>query len=91
MAVTWDLVRSDVPAATKKATLLQFDRVLGLQLTSWQPFEAVVPEVLMALIQQRQQARAEKRWQDADTLREQVKAAGYTIDDTPQGPRVRSR
>jgi cysteinyl-tRNA synthetase len=42
-------------------------------------------------VQQRQQARAAKRWQDADALRKQVKAAGYAIDDTPEGPRVRSQ
>jgi cysteinyl-tRNA synthetase len=65
--------------------------VLGLRLAAWQPVEAVVPEAIWALVQQRQHARAEKRWQDADALREQVKAAGYDIDDTPQGPRIRSR
>jgi cysteinyl-tRNA synthetase len=91
MAVTWDLVRSDVPAATKQATLWQFDRVLGLQLSTWPPAETVVPEALMALLQQRQQARAEQRWQDADAPREQLKAAGYTVDDTPQGPRLHSQ
>jgi cysteinyl-tRNA synthetase len=42
-------------------------------------------------VQQRQHARAEQRWQEADALREQVQAAGYDIDDTPQGPRLRSR
>lgn len=91
MAVTWDVVRSGLPAATKKATLLQFDRVLGLRLTKWQPPEEAVPEALMTLVQQRQQARAEKRWKDADALREQIKVAGYEIEDTPQGPRVQSR
>jgi cysteinyl-tRNA synthetase len=91
MAVTWDMVRSDLPAATKKATLLQFDRVLGLQLTKWQPPEAAVPEALMTLVQQRQQARAEKRWKDADALREQINVAGYEIEDRPEGPRVHSR
>ena len=91
VAVTWDLVKSDLPAATKKATLLQFDRVLGLRLAEWQPTEEAVPEALMTLLQQRQQARAEKRWKDADELREQVKVAGYEIEDTPQGPRVHSR
>ena len=30
MAVVWDLARSDLPPSTKKATLLLFDRVLGL-------------------------------------------------------------
>jgi cysteinyl-tRNA synthetase len=44
----------------------------------------------MALVEQRQQARAEKRWKDADSLRDQVKEAGYEIEDTPQGARVRA-
>ena len=91
VAATWDLVKSDLPEATKKATLLQFDRVLGLRLAEWQPTEEVVPEALMALVQQRQQARAEKRWEDADALRERVSSAGYEIEDTPQGPRVHAR
>jgi cysteinyl-tRNA synthetase len=91
VALTWELLRSDLPPPTKKATLLQFDRVLGLRLAEWQPAEAVVPEEILVLVQQRHQARAEKRWQDADALREQVKAAGYAIDDTPQGPCVRSQ
>jgi cysteinyl-tRNA synthetase len=91
VALTWELLRSDLPPPTKQATLLQFDRVLGLRLAEWQPAEAVVPEEIMGLVQQRHQARAEKRWQDADALREQVQAAGYAIDDTPQGPCVRSQ
>jgi cysteinyl-tRNA synthetase len=89
--LTWELVKSDLPPSTKKATLLQFDRVLGLRVAEWRPAEAVVPEAIMALVQQRQHARAEKRWQDADALRERVHAAGYDIDDTPQGPCLRSR
>lgn len=91
LALTWELVKSTLPAATKKATLSQFDRVFGLQLAEWHPVEAVVPEGIWKLLRQRQRARAERRWHDADALREQVKAAGYDIDDTPQGPRLRSR
>jgi cysteinyl-tRNA synthetase len=91
LAVTWDLVRSDLPPSSKKATLLEFDRVFGLRLAGWQPAEVVVPEEVMALADQRQQARQEKRWQDADALRDQIRAAGYEIEDTPQGPRLRPR
>ncbi len=91
LALTWELVKSALPASTKKGTLLQFDRVFGLRLAEWHPGEAVVPEAIWVLVQQRQHARAEKRWQEADALREQVQAAGYDIDDTPQGPRLRSR
>jgi cysteinyl-tRNA synthetase len=90
MALTWEVVKSELPPSTKKATLLQFDRVFGLRLAEWQPAEAVVPDAIMVLVQQRQHARAERRWQDADALRGQVQAAGYEIDDTLQGPRLRS-
>lgn len=91
LAVIWELVRSDAPKATKKATLFRFDSVLGLRLSEWQPKEETIPADILTLVQQRQQARTEKRWKDADALREQVKTAGYEIEDTPHGPRVRSR
>jgi cysteinyl-tRNA synthetase len=91
LALTWELGKSALPASTKKATLLQFDRVFGLRLAEWHPGEAVVPAAIWVLVHQRQHARAERRWQAADALRERVKAAGYDIDDTPQGPRLRSR
>jgi cysteinyl-tRNA synthetase len=89
VALTWELVKSDLPAATKKATLCEFDEVLGLRLAEWTPPEEVVPNDVRALAEQRQQARAEKRWQEADALRDQIIAAGYVVADTPQGPHIR--
>ena len=89
MAVLWDLAKSDRPDAVKKATLLHFDRVLGLELAEWRPVEVIVPADIWQLIEQRQQARAARQWSLADQLRTQIGAAGYEVDDTPQGPQVR--
>ncbi len=91
LALTWKLVKSDLPGPVKKATLNEFDRVLGLRLAEWQPKREEVPEEIMLLVGQRQTARVEKRWQEADALRDQVLEAGYEILDTPQGPSVRAR
>jgi cysteinyl-tRNA synthetase len=88
VAVLWDLLKSDRPNSTKKATLLQFDRVLGLGLAEEQLAEEIIPEEIMDWVQQRQQARAAKHWQLADQLRGQISAAGYEVEDMPQGPRV---
>jgi cysteinyl-tRNA synthetase len=44
----------------------------------------------MALVGRREKARSEKQWKAADALREQVRQAGYEIEDTPKGPRVRA-
>jgi cysteinyl-tRNA synthetase len=89
LALVWELVKSDLPAPIKKGTILQFDQVLGLRLPEWQPVEETIPHEIMALVDQRQTARAEKRWKDADRLRDQVRQAGYEIEDTPAGPNVR--
>ena len=91
LAVTWELVKSSLPPATKKATLLMFDRVLGLRLAEWQPAEVDIPVEIQTLAEQRQQARLEKRWADADALRAQITAAGYVVEDTPEGPRVKPK
>jgi cysteinyl-tRNA synthetase len=91
LALAWELAKSDLDPSTKKATLVEFDKIMGLRLAEWQPEEQVVPDGILTLVQERQQARKEKRWQDADALREQVATAGYEIEDTPQGPKVKSR
>ncbi len=91
LALAWELAKSDLDPSTKKATLLEFDKIMGLRLAEWQPEEQVVPDGILTLVQERQQARKEKRWEDADALREQVTTAGYEIEDTPQGPKVKSK
>ena len=91
LAITWELVKSDLPPATKKATILEFDKVLGLRLGEWQPAEEAIPADILKMLDERQSARAEKRWKDADELRNRITAAGFEIEDTPQGPRVKRR
>jgi len=43
------------------------------------------PEVL-ALVEARQTARAQKDWPAADSLRDQIAEMGWQVTDTPQGP-----
>lgn len=90
LALTWELGKSDLPCADKKATILHFDNVLGLRLGEWHPQEEVIPHEIQLLVEQRQKARKEKRFKEADDLREQIIEAGYKIVDTPDGPIVTS-
>jgi cysteinyl-tRNA synthetase len=59
-------------------------------LADWQPVAEEIPTEIQRLVEQRQQARQEKRWQVADALRDQIQAAGFEIEDTPQGPRLKA-
>ena len=79
----------DIPVVIVTAKAQGIDRVLGLHLAQWQPSQEDIPDRVMALVEQRQRARAEKRWAEADALRDQIAAVGYVIEDTPQGPRIR--
>src|SRR5206468_9203826 len=82
LAVAWKLLRGDVASpADAKATLLDFDRVLGLGLATWQPRQTLVPERVQALAEERRQARAAKNWAEADRLRAALHAAGWEMED----------
>ena len=89
LAVTWELVKSDLTNPEKKATLLAFDQVLGLNIAAWIPKQIDVPEEVLALAEQRQAAREAKDWGRADELRDEALAAGYVIEDTKDGPVVK--
>ena len=91
MAVAWDLVKSDLPVSTRKATILKFDEVFGLSLAEWKPQTEEATTEVMELLEQRKLARAEKRWADADAVREQITQLGYEIEDTAQGPKVKKK
>jgi cysteinyl-tRNA synthetase len=43
---------------------------------------------LLALIEERGTARAEKNWARADEIRDILKAKGITLKDTPQGVQI---
>jgi cysteinyl-tRNA synthetase len=86
LALAWELPKSGLPGAVQKATLGWLDEVLGLGLDAWRPEVCPVPDTVQRLVEARQQARAEKRWADADALRAQIEAAGFSVRDTAAGP-----
>ena len=89
LAVLWELLRSDLPDGVKKATVLRFDMALGLDLANWQPAVVAVPQQVQEWMAQREEARKQRRWLDADGLRALVREAGYEIEDTQEGPLAR--
>jgi cysteinyl-tRNA synthetase len=90
VAVAWDVLRSSLPPSVKRATLARFDDVLGLDLSS-PPIGAdgEAPAPIRALAGARQLARARGDYAEADALRSQLRDAGWTMDDRPDGHRLR--
>ncbi|MFM0415191.1 cysteine--tRNA ligase [Paraburkholderia aromaticivorans] len=92
LAVLWDVVRSDLPAATRRATVDRFDAVLGLGLADWRDNDASeIPADMAALADERAKARAAKQWAEADRLREVLMASGWLVEDSASGQTLRQR
>ncbi len=91
LAVAWELIRSDEPDDVKKATLLVFDQVFGLDIAAWQPAAVEIPDAVQALVDAREQARADKDWQRSDQLRDEIESLGFSIEDTREGPIISPR
>jgi len=90
LAVAWSMVKSSLSDGSKKATLTAMDAVFGLDLANWEPKTEEIPPEVVALLSQRNQARTEKNWSEADRLRDEILAKGFEIKDGPEGAALQS-
>lgn len=88
----YDVLKADVSDATKRSVIGSFDSVLGLSLlekaakareSAEAPTEGDAE--VEALIEARAAAKKAKDFAEADRIREELKAMGVEIMDTPQG------
>lgn len=86
LGILWNLLRSGKKSQQIYETALKMDKILGLSLEKGyvEPKEDIDEELLKKL-EARNQARKEKNWALSDSLRDEIKAAGYDIKDTPDG------
>lgn len=73
LAVAWKTENRD--------DLLKFDQVFGLKLFEKKEFK--IPVEVERLIGEREKLRAEKKFAQADKIRDQIVKMGYTVSDEP--------
>ncbi|MDO8600107.1 MAG: cysteine--tRNA ligase [bacterium] len=89
----WDLVRAyhKNPEAYNPKTILDilydFDKILGLGFKNVK--SETIPAPILKLAMLREQYRKNKKWEEADKMRQELQKHGYTVEDTPEGPRVK--
>ena len=80
----------DAAGALEAARTVAFlSAALGLPLRAGT--DLAVDEMSAELVRRRDQARAERDWDLADELREQLEDAGWVVEDGPEGTRIRPR
>jgi len=88
MALVSETLKSSLADPAKKATLLDFDRCLGLRLGEWAPKVESIPADVEQLARERWAARQAKNWAESDRLRDAIAARGYAVEDGAGGYRV---
>jgi cysteinyl-tRNA synthetase len=98
LAAVFELVRSangsadagDAAGAGRAAsTVALLCAALGLPLRSGA--DVAVDPAAADLVRRRDQARAARDWARADALRTELEAAGWLVEDSPEGTRIRRR
>jgi cysteinyl-tRNA synthetase len=89
LALVWELIKdATILPQDKKATILDFDRVLGLDMSALPPIDTAtllaqdIPIEITVLAEARVQARAHKEWAKADALRIEIQERGFDVVDT---------
>ncbi len=90
LALTWAMVRSELPDQAKLALLLEFDRIFGLDLEK-SPVAYPIPEPVNASVERRTALREHSDYPGADAIRDEVVSQGFLMNDTAEGVVVRPK
>ena len=90
MGVVWEVVRNNKKSKQFADLLLEFDKILGLDLENSKKYleeqeKVELPEEIKELVEQRKIARENKNWAESDRIRDLLKEKGYTVKDTKEG------
>lgn len=87
LTLLWNVMKDEnMSDADKKATVLDFDKVLGLGFENLK--EEEIPENVLGLAKEREQARKDKDFKKSDELRDKISSLGYEVKDTSEGQKI---
>ena len=90
LALTWDVVRSDLPVKARLLVLQELDSVLGLGLDRM-PASYPMPQDISSSLERRSTLRTAHEYQDADSVREDISRAGFLVRDEYSQSRSRPK
>lgn len=90
MGIVWEIIRNDIKSEDFAKLLLDFDKILGLDLINSEKYikeqESLdLPEDVKELIEKRKKAREDKNWTESDKIRDLLQEKGYNVKDTKDG------
>jgi len=86
LQVLWKLVR-DENANGKYQTIKKLDEIFGLKLL--EKIEIKIPKKVNEFLEKREIARKNKKWEEADKLRDEIKSLGFQVLDGKEGQEIK--
>lgn len=83
LAVVQDVLKSELSKGEKLATIIDFDKVLGLDLHKQKKRE--IPGDIIELAEKRLNSRKDGDWDTSDKIRDKIISLGWIIDDLNDG------
>lgn len=90
LAVVQEVLKSEISEKDKLAAVLDFDKVLGLDLAGALKQEKIPAEVKI-LVKKREEARSRKDFSESDILRVEIEKLGYAVEDSKDGQRIKKK
>ena len=90
LALTWELVRSNIPGPVKLDILRRYDRILGLGLDGVSRAYSL-PDEVQSTVERREVLRSRGSFEEADAIRASLNEQGYVVEDTQSGTRARPK
>ena len=90
LSYLWDILRENRLNDSEKYELaLKFDEVFGLNLGKEEKIE--IPREVKELVNEREKLRGQKKFKEADKIREKINKLGFIIEDTERGFVIKKR
>lgn len=87
LAVVWEMSKSESLSGVEKLFLItKFDQILGLDLSKEKTEK--IPEEILSLAEKRSKAREEKKWDEADKIRDELEKKGWRVLDGENGEKI---
>ena len=85
MSIVWEVIRYPKKSKDFADLLRKFDEVLALDIDKPMKQMEDIPEEVKKLVADRTKARAEKKWNLSDEIRNEIIKLGYNVKDTKDG------
>ena len=86
LSLMWGVLKdNELGNKEKYELILEFDRIFGFGVEDWKEEKVELTDEIEWMIMQREEARKKKDFKAADQIRDELKAKGIVLEDTPEG------